>query len=224
MTDPSKPPPVGTARASFTLLAALAAKLTPLEYGNELADDCKALGDKLEDMPLTPSELADALSYLASSRGTEGKAVMRRRRECVDLAEKLGVANGAAAGSRPPSADAIKAWAMAAEMTRDPDPLRELVELPAHAAGAASGKGAAKVTTGDGLVTGFLSSAEPDSKGQITITHVSVKDAMFQLPVAIVVEQQAALHKVAHPWATLGLILGDVGHGHPVAPTAGVRS
>lgn len=218
MTDPSKTSPILNARGSFALLATLAAKLPAV--GLRLAKECIDLADMLDSMPLTPRELADALAALACVRGIEGKAVTHRRQDCIALAERLGMANGLAAGMKPPSRDAIKAWSMAAEMSRNPDTFREFVELSGQAAVAVIGKGAAEVTLDDGLVTGFLSAATSDGEGQITITHASVADAVFELPVPVIVSQQAALHKVAHPWHPLGLMLGDVGHGHAPAPQA----
>lgn len=210
-----------TARASFTLLAKLALTLLPKERGEAISAAATKLASDLGDMDLTPVHLADAYAALGSGHGQEDAATRQRRLDCVDLAERLAVSQGKTtiAGARPPHQNAIKAWALLAELGARGHAWREFVELSANAAIKVIGRGAAKVKgSRSDAVSGFLSTLPTDDKGSITITQVIVGDAVYALPVPITVQQQAALHRIAHPWALLGLRLGDVGHGHPTPP------
>lgn len=226
MTDP-KPEPVlapVTARETFTLLAKLAQRVQPEDRGKAIADAAEKLAKDLSTMPLSPRELADAFAALGTPCGIQPKSIVQRRRDCVDMAGLLvaslrGGQSGPKvfAGEAAPSANAIRAWAVLAD--HDSDAWREFIELTAHTALRIIKRGAAKVRS-QGAWSGFLASIEPDSKGSITIDAVGVGDAEFVLPSPIVVSKQAALHRVAHPWALLGLHLGDVGHAHPQPPKA----
>lgn len=220
MAEPTQTsqPPV-TARATFLLLAKLALRLKPEERGKGLSDAATRLADVAGEMPLTPSELADAYAALGVGSTGEAKPVQARRKETLDLAEVLvlGLGKGAkAAGARPPSANAIKVWDRIAKMGADKaNAARELVELTGRAALAVVGRGPIRVQhTGHDALTGLLSTLEADQKGIVTISAISGVRGPYRLPAPIQVSKQAALHKVAQPWAGIGLLLGDVGHGH----------
>lgn len=222
MAEPTQTshPPV-TARATFLLLAKLALRLKPEERGKAASEVATRLADVAGEMPLTPGELADAYAALGVGSTGEAKPMQARRKEMLDLAEVLVLSLGKghkAAGSRPPTANAIKVWDKIAKMGADPmNATRELVELTGRAALAVVGRGPIKVQhAGHDALTGFLSTLEPSGKDIITISAVyGVNGGPYRLPVPLSVPKQAALHKVAQPWASIGLLLGDVGHGHP---------
>ncbi len=178
-------------------------------------------------MPLTPTELADAFAALGTGYGTEAKPVKARRMECVDLAALLAVSQGkVVAGARAPSVNAMKVWSKIQEgfaptgasvsararVVRSTAG-RELVELVGCAAVKVIGRGEARLIV-EGVEQRFISAAPIDDKGRVVVTAILVGDAQYQVPLMLAVDRQAALHKVAQPWALLGLRLGDVGHGH----------
>jgi len=230
MADPKKtttPPAASlhkTASAAFLHLASLCAKLKPEGRAKALASTCADLADLLGDLPLTVQELADAYAALGSGTSNEAGDVTARRSTCVQLAELLALSIGKVAGARPPSANAMKAWGMVGAEFDAGEPARsatvrttarrEMVELIGRAAVAVVGRGPASVATPDGQVERSLSQLRPDAEGLVTIAAVHVGAAVFTLATPLVVSQQAALHKVAQPWALMGLQLGDVKHAH----------
>lgn len=216
---PTKPP--AKARDTFTALAKLALQMKPESHGQEVSALFTAAADKLgPDLTLSMADAADALAACAARYGVEGRPTQHRRADAGILAEMAAkTCEGKhIAGVKPPSSAALAVWSALAKAFPAGPYQRELVEMSGRAAIRVIGTGPAKVTASNGLVTGFLANVEPDQQGQITLTHVHVRDSSYQLPVPITVSKQAALHRVGHPWAALGLALGDVGHDHPVPP------
>lgn len=242
--SPSQTTPSFDAKASFGLAAKLASdKLQPPKRGEGIALDLLELGDLAGDLPLTPQELADAFAALATGYGTESPDLQQMRRDAADIAEVLAVSMGVdpmaitrpsaprnaadrarfVAGGRAPSANAIKVWdriARGSKGRRYTTAWREFVELTGRAAIGVVGRGQAKVQTGveHGKAVAWLAQLGNDDRGQIKISVVIVGGASYQLPVPIVVDKQAAIHKVAHPWMLMGLQLADAGRGNPEPP------
>lgn len=223
MAEPqtASPPPT-TARASFTILARLCAKLQPPERAKALADKALALGDLAGDLPLSPVELADAYAALGAGYGTEPRPLRARRQECVDLATLLAISVGKVAGARAPSPNAMRVWSWIHEdypgdAKIQAEAGREFIELVGVAAVRVIGRGDASVKLADGSSTAYLSTADTGGRNQIDIASITVGRATYSVPVPVVVSQQAAIHKLVHPWAAMGLRLGDAGHGHAVA-------
>lgn len=236
MADPNtSTPPPATARASFLLLARLVSKMQPPARAAAVEGTLREFAEVAGDLPLTPLELADAYAALAAVCGIEDKATTARRQTCAELAGLLGQNLSKVAGQRPPVVNAMKVWswigeafsapadaatdALARARTMRATASREAIEIVGRAALAVIGRGPAQIVTPGGR-SRFLSTA-PSDKGQLTITGLVVGEGKaereYVLPMPLVVSQQAAIHKVGHPWARMGFEFGDTGHDHPPA-------
>lgn len=197
-----------TAQESFTLLAERCTKLQPPARSKALADHARLLADRMENLPLTPTELADALAILGTGYGTEPKDLRARRYDCVDMAASLAVSQGVVAGVRPPSSHACQAWQWMGDVLRDApqkaEAARELIELVGTAAMRVLGRGPVRLVLDTGKTT-TLADAQPHDDGVLAVAGVASSQATYELPVMLMVPKQAAVHQLVHPWAKIGL-------------------